>query len=44
MISWAGKLACFWKNDREDLAYAFQDGIVFERPHSREAAKERYRG
>jgi hypothetical protein len=44
MIPSAGKLARFWKNDRTDLARAVQDVIVFNKPLSREAAKERYRG
>ena len=44
MIPLAGKPAHFWKNDRGDLAQAFQDVIVFDKPLSREAAMERYRG
>jgi hypothetical protein len=44
MIPLAGKLALFWKNDRGDLAHAFQDVIVFDKALSRKAAKERYRG
>ena len=44
MIPFAGKLARFWKNDRRDLARAFQEVIVFDKPLGREAAKERYRG
>jgi hypothetical protein len=44
MIPLAGKLAHFWTNDRGDLAHALKDLIVFDKPHSREAAKELYRG
>jgi hypothetical protein len=46
MIPLAAKLARFWKKDRTDLSRAVQDVIVFNfnKPLSREAAKERYRG
>ncbi len=44
MIPLAGKLACFWKPDRGDLAPAFQGVIVFDKSLSRETAKELYRG
>ncbi len=44
MIPLAGKLSRFWKNARRDLAHAFQDVIVFDKPLSPEEVKERYRG
>jgi hypothetical protein len=44
MIPLAGKLARFWKKDRRDMAHTFWDVIVFNKPLSPEAAKERYRG
>ncbi len=44
MIPLGGKLARFWKHDRRDLAHAFQDVIVLDKPLSREMAKELRRG
>ncbi len=40
----AGKLARFWRNDRVELAHAFQEKIVFENPLNRKIIKEPHRG
>lgn len=44
MIPLGGKLGRFRKHDLGGLAHAFLNMIVFDKPLSPEAAKERYRG
>jgi len=43
MISPVGKLRRFWRNERMELARAFQNVVVFVESLSREALKERNR-
>jgi hypothetical protein len=44
MIPLTGKVARVWKNDREGLAHAFENVVVFDDSLSRATSKERRRG
>jgi hypothetical protein len=44
MIPLTGKVARFWKNDRWDMAHAFDDVIQFDRSPSGQTTEELYRG